>query len=154
MNEQNVIPRIKLLLEPILERESLSLYDIELAGGGGTVIRVFIDGKGGIEHERCATVSRQLSAVLDVEDFIQEAYTLEISSPGLTRKLKKPEHFIKSEGELAKIVFKKDFDGEQKALGKLQAGKEKEFAIIRVDNGELVEFDFTDVARAKLEIEL
>lgn len=152
MDEQNVISRIKLLLEPILRREALSLYDMEFAGGG-KIIRVFIDRKGGVKHEHCATISRQLSAVLDVENFITGAYTLEISSPGLTRKLKKPEHFTKSEGELAKIVFRKDFDGEQKALGKLQAGKKKEFAIIRASNGEPVEFDFTDVVRAKLEIE-
>jgi len=152
MEEQNVISRIKLLLEPILKRESVSLYDMEFTGGGKT-IRVFIDRKGGVQHEHCATVSRQLSAVLEVEDFIQGSYTLEISSPGLTRKLKKPEHFVKSEGELAQVVFKKDFQGEQKALGKLRAGKEKEFAIIRADNGEPVEFDFTDVARARLEME-
>ncbi|GMT41975.1 MAG: ribosome maturation factor RimP [bacterium] len=153
MNEE-VITQAKSFLAPILEREGVSLYDMEFASAGrGMILRIFIDSKIGVTHNHCVTISKQLSALLEVEELIKGAYTLEVSSPGITRKLKKPDHYAKSVGSLVRIVFKKDFHGPHEMLGKLQRGEGERFVIVQTPDGGPVEFGLSDVARARLEIE-
>lgn len=150
----DVLEKIKDLLEPILQRETLSLYDIEIVkGGGGDIVRIFINKEGGINVDHCKSVSHNLSATLEVEEIFHGHYTLEVSSPGLTRKLKKLEHFLKSEGSLARISFKKPFDGPEKAFGELETLGDGRFRITNKSNGNAVEFSFENVAKAKLEFE-
>jgi len=152
--DEDVLSKIKSMLAPILERESLTLYDLELAGRGGRkVLSVYIDKEGGVNHGDCKSVSEQLSALLEVEDVIPGAYTLEVSSPGLTRKLKKEEHFVKSAGSLAKVTFRKGFAGPQTAVGRLSVLENGRFALELLKDGKTVEFGFDDVARARLEME-
>ena len=95
------IKRTEELVQPILDRAGFELYDIELLKESGTkVLRVYIDKDGGITSDDTADVCRELSDLIDKEkDFIREAYTLEVSSPGITRALKKPEHFSKNIGK-------------------------------------------------------
>ncbi|MEE3467463.1 MAG: ribosome maturation factor RimP [Eubacterium sp.] len=95
------VQRTEELVRPILEEFGFELYDVELLKeGGGQVLRVYIDKEGGITSDDTADVCRQLSDRIDEEkNFIREAYTLEVSSPGLTRALTKPEHFSKSIGK-------------------------------------------------------
>ena len=95
------IKRTEELVTPILERSGFELYDIEmLKESGAKVLRVYIDKDGGITSDDTADVCRELSDLIDRErDFIKEAYTLEVSSPGITRALKKPEHFSKNTGK-------------------------------------------------------
>lgn len=95
------VHRTEELVMPLLKKRSFELYDIELLKEGGTqILRVYIDKDGGITSDDTADVCRELSDLIDKEkDFIREAYTLEVSSPGLTRALKKPEHFLKSIGK-------------------------------------------------------
>ncbi len=95
------VHRTEELVVPILEKKGFELYDIELLKEGGTqILRVYIDKEGGITSDDTADVCRELSDLVDKEkDFIREAYTLEVSSPGLTRALTKPEHFLKSIGK-------------------------------------------------------
>jgi ribosome maturation factor RimP len=150
--EHNVIQKVSEILNPFLEKEGLSLYDIDLAGGTRKkILRIFIDRETGVTHDDCVRVSGHLSTLLDVEDIFSEEYLLEVSSPGLTRKLKKPEHFRKSIGMWAKVVFKNSFNGPSVAVGKL-ASKNDEIFTIESADGEL-EFRFEDVARARLEFE-
>lgn len=150
--EHNVIQKVSEILKPFLEKEGLTLYDIELAGGGKkSILRIFIDRKDGVTHDDCAKASGHLSTLLDVEDIFSQEYSLEVSSPGLTRKLKKPEHFLLSLGMRAKVVFKSSFNGPGTAVGKLASRGDDRFALETAD-GEL-EFRFEDVARAKLEFE-
>ena len=89
------------LVMPILERHGFELYDVEmLKEGGQQILRVYIDKDGGVTSDDTADVCRELSERIDEErDFIKTAYTLEVSSPGLTRALTKPEHFLKSIGK-------------------------------------------------------
>lgn len=151
---EDLIEKIASILAPLLEREKLLLYDLEIAGGKGSKqLRVYIDKEGGITHDHCVEVSRHLSAVLEVEDLFAGAYTIEVSSPGLTRKLTKPEHFEKSIGKLARITFKKTFNGPSVFIGRLSRDKERLFAATDESANKTVTFNFDNVAKAKLEFE-
>ena len=150
--ELNVLQKVSEILNPFLEKEGLSLYDIDIAGGSKrSILRIFINRDTGITHEDCAKVASYLSTLLDVEDIFKEEYTLEVSSPGLTRKLKKHEHFSQSIGLLAKVVFRSSFDGPDTVIGKLASKNDEIFTIETADG--LLEFRFEDVARARLEFE-
>jgi ribosome maturation factor RimP len=94
------------LCEPVVAGQGYELVDLEFKnepGVGGWVLRLFIDKEGGVTLDDCASLSRELSAVLDVEDAIQVGYSLEVSSPGLNRPLKKESDFARFVGKKAKI---------------------------------------------------
>ncbi len=144
--------KIRAMLLPILEREALSLYDMELVlRPGNSLLRIFIDRPGGVSLSHCEMVSNHLSTLLDVDDPFSSPYLLEVSSPGLTRKLTKHEHFVKSVGNYAKVTFKKSFNGPTEAKGDLELNTDGRFRLA-VDGGKTIEFGFEDVAHAKLDI--
>ena len=104
--------RCEQLLEPIMTEFGFDLWDIGyVKEGKDYYLRVFIDKEGGITIDDCVDVSRRLSDVLDTEDFIEDAYTLEVSSPGLGRKLVKDREFDRSIGRDVDIKFYKPVDG-------------------------------------------
>ncbi|MEE8484247.1 MAG: ribosome maturation factor RimP [Nitrospinota bacterium] len=154
---ENALNIIKKLAAPFLDREGLTLYDLEISAGKKPLIRLYINREGGINHGDCANVSRHLSTLMDVENVFPASYVLEVSSPGLTRKLNKPEHFQKSAGSFAKLIFKKEYDGPKEVRGVIESvGETAEsgsFRIVRKDDGQIFEFNFGDVARARLELE-
>lgn len=91
--------RLRSLIEPYLEAEHLELDDLQLLGGGGArVLRVVVDGEGGVTLDRLAETSRRLSRLLDADADMQGPYRLEVSSPGLERSLRSARHFQKSVG--------------------------------------------------------
>lgn len=97
------------LVEPYLEAERLELDDLEISGRGrGRVLRVMVDGQG-VDIDRLAQLSRGLSRLLDDVPALQDSYQLEVTSPGLERKLRRPSHFSKSVGR--EVVVKADLDG-------------------------------------------
>ncbi|MGB9667910.1 MAG: ribosome maturation factor RimP, partial [Thermosulfidibacteraceae bacterium] len=111
MKATDIEERVKGLLCPILRKFNLELYDVEwLSAGRYNYLRIFIDKEGGVTIRDCELVSKEIGEILDREDFIEVSYYLEVSSPGLTRELKKPQHFMKSVGCLAKVVVKEDAD--------------------------------------------
>ena len=113
------------LLEPAVERLGYELSDLELRiGGKDGVIRVFIDKPEGVGLADCETVSRQLSAVLDVEDPVPGHYVLEVSSPGLDRKLTKPEHFQRYVGQDVRIRLRSPVEGRRNFRGRLMVAGE------------------------------
>ncbi len=128
------------LLAPIIERFQVEIYDVEFVKEAGEwYLRVYIDKPDGVNILDCENVSRALSDVLDEEDFIDESYILEVSSPGLGRQLKKDKHFEKSIGE--RIVLKtyqaidkcKEFEGvlvsfDQDKIVMEQDGEPRDFA--------------------------
>lgn len=96
--------RIREAAERVARTEGLEVWDVEWKVGRDRFLRVSIDKPEGVSHADCQAVSEQLSVILDVEDLVPGArYTLEVSSPGMDRKLFKPEHYTRFAGRLAKI---------------------------------------------------
>jgi ribosome maturation factor RimP len=99
--------QIEVLVESLLKSEGLELMDLEFRKEGrGWVLRVFMDKAGGVTLDDCAEISRQLGDQLEVEDLIPHAYTLEVSSPGLDRPLKKDKDFLRSIGKRVQFSTK------------------------------------------------
>jgi len=118
--EENIISNIKELLEPILFEKRLELFDIEFNSQGPKgVLRVFIDKDEGVNIDDCTQISRELGTLLEVHDVIPGSYTLEISSPGLTRPLKKPSDYIRFKGKTVKIKTIEDIEDKKVFKGKL-----------------------------------
>ena len=85
------IERVQQIAERVAASSGLELVEVEFRGGGKSrLLRIFIDKPGGVTHEDCANLSREVSTILDVEDVVPGSYLLEVSSPGLDRKLSRP----------------------------------------------------------------
>jgi ribosome maturation factor RimP len=121
------------LLEPAIERLGYELSDLELRlGGKGGLVRVFIDRPEGIGLADCERVSQAVSALLDVEDPVPGNYDLEVSSPGLNRKLTKIEHFQRFTGQIVKVTTRFPVEGRRRFRGKLLSVDETEI-VVEVD---------------------
>jgi len=108
------------MLEPGVAAMGFELVDVELVGRGAqTTLRVYIDSPRGINVDDCADVSRQLSAILDVEDPLPQRYMLEVSSPGLDRPLVKPADYRRFVGEDVKLKLKQGIEGRRNFVGRL-----------------------------------
>ena len=118
------------LIEPTVEQLGYELSDLELKiGGRDGIVRVYIDKPDGVDLSDCEIVSRQLSAVLDVEDPLPGHYTLEVSSPGLDRRLTKPEHFQRFIGKAIRVKLRFPVDGRRNFRGTLQAADEEQIEV-------------------------
>ena len=121
------------LLAPTIERLGYELIDLEAnVGGKGGLIRLFIDKPEGIDLEDCEKVSLAVSALLDVEDPIPGNYNLEVSSPGLDRKLTKIEHFQRFAGEIVKVQMRFPIEGRRRFRGTL-VSSDDENIVVEVD---------------------
>lgn len=135
------------LLEPVIEQLGYELADIEVNTSGGGLVQVFIDREAGIGVEDCAIVSRQISALLDVEDPIPGEYNLEVSSPGLNRRLVKGEHFERFAGNKVKVKLKRLINGRRRFSAQL-VGFEEPNVVLQKDNEQLlVPLNEIDMAR-------
>ena len=147
--------QIRQILDPILLSMGLDLWDLEFQKQGPKwLLRVYIDREigGGVTLQDCETVSRDLSAALDVEDIIPHAFTLEVSSPGLDRTLSKPEHFIRFAGSAVKIKTYQAINDEKVFRGKL-LGMADAVVTIELEAGTVLEIPMTNITKASLEVE-
>ena len=118
------------LLEPTIERLGYQLWDLEVKlGGKHGVLRVFIDKPDGIGLDDCEKVSLAVSALLDVEDPLPGHYDLEVSSPGLDRKLTKIEHFQRFEGETVKVQMRFPIEGRRRFRGTLVSSDDENIVV-------------------------
>ncbi|MFE8070730.1 ribosome maturation factor RimP [Marinobacteraceae bacterium S3BR75-40.1] len=140
--------QIEALLAPVIEGMGYELWGIEyLSQGKHSLLRVFIDRAEGITVDDCEAVSRQISGVMDVEDPIQSAYTLEVSSPGMDRPLFKLEHYERYAGHRVQLRLRAPFEGRRKFEGILK-GVDGEDVVLVVDEHEyLLPWDGIEVAR-------
>ena len=121
------------LLEPAIERLGYELSDLEVKlGGRGGVVRLYIDQPDGISLDDCEKVSLAVSALLDVEDPLPGQYNLEVSSPGLDRKLTKVEHFQRFTGETVKVQMRFPIEGRKRFRGTLVASNDENI-VVEVD---------------------
>jgi ribosome maturation factor RimP len=103
-SEMGSLEEVRDLAESVARRRALTLWDVEMGGQSGRmIVRVFIDADGGVDLDTVAEVSEELSRGLDLRDPIEGRYTLEVSSPGLERTLRSPEHFSSSVGKRAVV---------------------------------------------------
>lgn len=127
----------------------LYVWDLEyVKEGKKNVLRVYIDKDGGVSIDDCVNVSRNLEKVLDSEDFIEDAYTLEVSSPGINRKLKTNEHFDKFIGESVEVKTHKEVNGSKENIGKLLSHDDKK-TVIENDEGK-TEIENTNIIFVKV----
>ena len=138
------------ILLPIVEKNGFELVDVEYVKEGGSwYLRAYIDKPGGINVDDCETVSRELSDILDEKDFIDEAYILEVSSPGLGRPLKKEKDFKRSLGEEVEIRTYRMVDKKKEFTGILKA-YDKDTVTIGMEDGREMIFDKGDIALIRL----
>jgi ribosome maturation factor RimP len=136
------------MLEPEIGSLGYELIDIELQLGGSGVVRLFIDSEDGVTLEDCARVSHQVSGVLEVEDPIAGHYVLEVSSPGINRRLRTKAHFEKYVGKRIKIERdRRDDDGRRRYTGTLKDVGENGIAIEIDEKIFCVRFQEIGVAR-------
>jgi ribosome maturation factor RimP len=117
------VARIWELATPLAEMEEMEIIDIEFRHEGsraGKVLRLYLDKEGGATVDDLSRVSRQLSDLLDTRDTIEGAYTLEVSSPGINRPLKKPEHFARFVGKRVRVRTCEMINGRRSFVGVLR----------------------------------
>lgn len=118
MKDAAVADKVRDIIQPPIEAAGYELVDVHWKHEpGGWVLRVFVDGVGGISHIDCERVSREISVVLDVNDPITHQYSLEVSSPGLDRPLRTLEHFRRFVGDKAKVKLRQGVDGRRNFAG-------------------------------------
>jgi len=145
--------KLNQIVEPVVQGGGYELVDLEWKReGAGWVLRVFIDGPGGVTLEDCSRVSHTLSATLDVSDVIPAAYNLEVSSPGLDRPLKKEADFRRALGQKAKIRTRHPVgESRRNFSGKLLS---VENGFVKIDVGDQIcEVPIADVEKANLVFE-
>ncbi|TDJ43423.1 MAG: ribosome maturation factor RimP [Gammaproteobacteria bacterium] len=135
------------MLETTVERLGFELADLELQVGAHGFVRLYIDCEAGIRLEDCEAVSRQVSALLDVEDPIPGDYNLEVSSPGMNRRLVKAEHFERFAGENVKVKLKRLFEGRRNFKAKLMGYAEPNVVLQEGEAEFLIPLQEIDTAR-------
>jgi ribosome maturation factor RimP len=145
-----IVRDLTALFEPVIQSMGSELVGVEFQGSlSHATLRVYIDHENGIGVEDCARISAQISAILDVEEPIQQAYDLEVSSPGLNRPLFKASDYERFSGCPAKIKMAVAVDGRRNFKGLLQGVSQSKAVQIMVDN-ESYELPISDIAKANL----
>src|SRR6267378_3349933 len=153
MGSRSIQERVQEIAERVAIDHGLELVHSEVAGPEGKpIVRIFIDKPDGVTHEDCSEVSLYLGTILDVEDFIHSAYTLEVSSPGLERGLYKRGDFERFAGNLAKIRTNTPIGGQRNFRGRLLAVEDNNVLFEDRTNGR-VRVPLATIAKANLEID-
>jgi ribosome maturation factor RimP len=153
MSKAAVLPKIEEIAGRVAGPLGIEVVEIELKGGGkNQFLRVSIDKPEGVTHGDCETVSRGLEEALDGEDLIEAHYTLEVSSPGVERKLRKLKDFERFQGQKAKVVLREPVESVKTLEGRI-AGVEDGRIALELAGGHCVRFAHAQVERANLKFE-
>ncbi len=149
---ETVVEAITSLVMPVLQEKDLVLVDVLYRReSSGWVLRLFIDKEDGVTLDDCTAVSREVSHLLDIEDIIEQAFNLEVSSPGLDRPLKSVGDFQRFAGRKAKVTTKEPIEGNQVFMGRINKVEDE---LITMEVGQQVLcIPFSEVAKARLEVE-
>lgn len=156
-----IVERVEELIQPILDDLGLELVDLVYQRETrGWVLRFFLDKEGGITLDNCAEASREFSAILDVEDVVDSAYSLEVSSPGLDRPLKKPNDFVRFSGQQVKLKTVVSIDPDERGrkrkifIGTLDGlDDDKVLITLKEKNAVQVAIPLDQIDKANLEYE-
>ena len=146
---EQVVSTIEEYAESVLESMGIELVEVQFRREGhGWVLRLYIDRKDGLNLDDCAAVSREISTWLDVEELIEHAFHLEVSSPGLERPLKKVKDFERFAGRKARIKLREPFNEQRVFIGIIdQANEEK---VVLVVDEKPMSLLFDNIAKARL----
>ncbi|MDY0389666.1 ribosome maturation factor RimP [Desulfobulbus oligotrophicus] len=148
-DSERIVTIVQEFAEPLLAQSGMELVEVQFRREGhGWVLRLFIDKEGGVTIDDCAEVSREVSAYLEVEDPVEHAYHLEVSSPGLERPLRGRQDFSRFSDRLVRLKLHDPVKGQHVLVGTL-LGLEGEAVILALDN-ETVYIDLENIVRARL----
>ena len=153
--KEAVASKIEEIAQRVAEPEGLEIVEVEVKGGGGVhrLVRISIDKPEGVTHGDCELVSQQVGTILDVEDVLPGGrYTLEVSSPGVERKLLKPQDYERFQGKKAKISLRDPVEGRRHWEGTL-AGFAEGSVTLETEPGKTRQFPLEQVQKANLKFE-
>jgi ribosome maturation factor RimP len=149
---KSVSETISRIIEPSIDNMGLELVEVEFKKEQGQwILRVYIDREGGVRLQDCEKVSREIEPLLDVEDPVIHSFTLEVSSPGLQRPLKRISDFQRFQGKLAKIKLYTPIESEKKFCAHILRVEGDQIILDR--EGKILQVPFANIAKANLEIE-
>ena len=151
---QDVASKIEEIAQRVAGSEGMEVVDVEVKGGGASrFVRISIDKPDGVTHADCELVSQQVGTILDVEDVMPGGrYTLEVSSPGVERKLSKPQDFQRFQGKKVRVTLRDAVEGRRNWEGML-AGYADGSVMLDTGNGNRIEFPLEQVQKANLKFE-
>lgn len=153
MGPSSIEERVKTIAEKVAIDQGLELVHAEVAGPNNKpIVRIFIDKPEGITHQDCSAVSLHLGTILDVEDFIHSAYTLEVSSPGLDRGLYKRGDYERFAGSLAKVKAKRPIGNQRNFRGRL-VGVDGDDVLFDDNTNGRVRIALEAIVKANLEVD-
>ncbi|MFM7225789.1 MAG: ribosome maturation factor RimP [Actinomycetota bacterium] len=139
---------VRTAVEPVLAALGFACYDVEIAGGASArTLRVTVTREGGVDLEAITEATRAVSPVIDEIDVIGDAYTLEVSSPGLERPLRRPEHYAGARG--AEVTLKVRVDGSLRRIHGVVAGADATGVEILDADGTRTRYEFSEIDRAR-----
>jgi ribosome maturation factor RimP len=154
MSREEVTAKVQEIAERVGASEGLEIVEVQLLGGGAArLLRIFIDKPGGVTHADCETVSQNVGTILDIEDVIPGAhYTLEVSSPGVERKLTKPRDFERFVGQKVKVALREPVENSRHWMGTLKSFAEG-ILTLEPAPGRSVQFPLDQVEKANLKFD-
>lgn len=151
--KENYENRVENYLLPLVEEHHFELVDVEYVKEAGTwYLRAYIDKEGGIAVDDCEVISRNLGDWLDKEDFIDDSYILEVSSPGLGRPLKKEKDYIRSMGKDVEVKLYRQLNKQKEFTGALSA-YDKDTVTLAMEDGSEMVFEKADIALIRLALD-
>jgi len=146
--------KVKEMVEPVIISLGVGLDYVEvLKMRGKLLLRIFIDKEGGVTVDDCESVSREIEAILDVEDPIPSSYVLEVSSPGLDRPLRNPDDFKKYSGRMARVITNTPVQNQTFFVGDIEDAGDEEVVLLLEGNKRVV-IPYKIISRARLEVRI
>ena len=166
ITREEIVGKVEQIAERVAQPEGIEIVEVQLLGAGrGRVLRIFIDRPHsggsdaspdrphGVSHGDCEFISQQVGTILDIEDVIPgDSYTLEVSSPGLERKLSKAKDFERFVGQKAKVVLRQPVENQRRWEGKL-AGVSEGIVALEPSAGRIIRFPLAQVEKANLKFD-
>jgi ribosome maturation factor RimP len=153
-SRSDITERVQAIAERVGASEGIEIVEVDLLGGGANrVLRLYIDKPAGVTHADCEFISQNVGTILDVEDVMPGGrYTLEVSSPGVERKLTKPREFERFVGQKVRVVLRQPVENQRHWVGALQSFAD---GVITLEPapGKSVQFPFEQVEKANLKFE-
>jgi ribosome maturation factor RimP len=153
-NIEEIKNKITEIITPVINAMGIELYDVEFSKMKSKgLLRVFIEKQDGVTIDDCERVSREIEAVLDVEDPIPFAYVLEVSSPGLDRPLKELEDFKRYSGKTARVITHEPIDNQTFFIGTIISAENNEISLLLPKDRQVI-IPYKNISKARLEVEV